>query len=212
MNFKYFLPYKDINKEENKYIVILKNLLFYILKSPLRFFSKKLSYNNANKILGYALNNQVFVDIKKTKKFDDRVDLWKDSVKFNNLENKKIAFLEFGVQNGESFKEFSNLFKSKKTLLYGFDTFTGMPENWHKIKKGTWSTNGKVPNIKDRRSTFVKGIFQKTLPKYISHFKKLKKLNYEFYIHNDSDLYSSTLFVLNQFKQDVYFKVVFLEI
>ena len=57
MIIKYFLPYKDINKGENKYLVFLKNLLFYFFKIPLRFLSKSISYYNANKILGYALNS-----------------------------------------------------------------------------------------------------------------------------------------------------------
>lgn len=84
-----------------------------------------------------------------------------------------------------------------------------MPENWHRIKKGTWSIKGEFTIINDRRVKLVKGLFQNTFPKYVNYFKKLKEQGYEFYIHNDSDLYSSTLFVLNQLSFLNKFYVVF---
>ena len=195
---KYFLPHKDIDGNKNKYLVIFYNVINYLAKYPFRLISKNISYYSANKILCYALNNSEFKQIKLTKEFNQREDLWNYCVEFYKLKNKKICFIEFGVHEGNSIKIFASLFKNKKSKIFGFDTFTGMPENWHKIKKGTWSIKGGFPKINDKRVKFVKGLFQNTLPKYVNHFKKLEEKGYEFYIHNDSDLYSSTLFVLNQ--------------
>lgn len=73
---KYFLPHEDIDGNKNKYIVILNNFLNYLYKYPLRLISKNISYYNANKILCYAINNSEFGQIKSTKEFERREDLW----------------------------------------------------------------------------------------------------------------------------------------
>ena len=50
------------------------------------------------------------------------------------IEVKSIdrPFYEFGVWRGTSFKYLIKHFKKG----YGFDTFTGLPEDWHHEKKG----------------------------------------------------------------------------
>ena len=73
---------------------------------------------------------------------------------------------------------------------YGFDTFTGLPENWHTIPQGTYSSYGNIPKIKG--GEFIVGEFSDTLPKFFSK-KRLKASLINF----DADLYSSTLCALN---------------
>ncbi len=77
--------------------------------------------------------------------------------------------------------------------FFGFDTFTGLPEDWTKgFKKGTFDVHGKIPTIDDTRVQLVQGMFQDTLRQYITQFNR----NNQFVLHLDADLYSSTLYVL----------------
>src|SRR6185295_8583420 len=50
------------------------------------------------------------------------------------------------------------------------------------------------PEMKDQRIQLIQGLFQYTLDGFLQHFEGDKTL----VIHNDSDLYSSTLFVLTK--------------
>ena len=62
------------------------------------------------------------------------------------------------------------------------------------------TTNGIIPSIKDTRVSYEVGLFSKTLPKFLERLKIESKLNSNFFIHFDADLFSSTLFVLNELK------------
>ena len=59
------------------------------------------------------------------------------------IKNKKITYLEFGVANGDSFKEWINFNSNKKSFFFGFDTFTGLPEDYvnpfYNLSKGNFS-------------------------------------------------------------------------
>ncbi len=77
------------------------------------------------------------------------------------------------------------------SCFFGFDTFTGLPEDFGPYKKGAFNT-GNIPIIKDHRGQFYKGLFQQTLPGFLSAFKNDRKN----VIMLDADLYSSTLFAL----------------
>ncbi len=103
-----------------------------------------------------------------------------------------LDYMEFGVAAGQSFKWWVNANKNDSSTFNGFDTFTGLPEDWGNFKAGDMSTNNAVPDIKDKRVAFHQGLFQQTLPAFIQSFKgNNRKL-----IHLDADLYSSTLYVL----------------
>ena len=77
---------------------------------------------------------------------------------------------------------------------FGFDTFTGLPENWYNEKVGTYSNNGVVPKMKGGK--FIEGIFKDSLPKYFSKKRPLASI-----INFDADLYSSTLCALENCKK-----------
>ena len=89
-----------------------------------------------------------------------------------------------------SFKYLIKIFKKG----YGFDTFTGLPEDWdvgHRIEKeGTYTSDGNVPDIKGGK--FIVGKFEDTLPVFFSESRPMASV-----INFDADLYSSTICALN---------------
>ena len=102
------------------------------------------------------------------------------------LTDKSRPFYEFGVRNGISFQYLINTFKKG----FGFDTFTGLPESWDKVPKGSYSNFGSVPKITG--GEFIVGEFKNTLPEFFSRKRPFASL-----INFDADLYSSTLCALN---------------
>lgn len=114
----------------------------------------------------------------------------------DNIDNKPISYLEFGVFKGASIRYWAKTNTNENSLFHGFDTFSGLPESWDNftggLKKGFFDTQGKLPNIKDDRVTFYKGLFQETFPSFMENYKSDNNL----IINIDADLYSSTLFVL----------------
>tara|TARA_R100001143_G_C3328055_1_gene118023 strand:+ start:39 stop:947 length:909 start_codon:yes stop_codon:yes gene_type:complete len=102
------------------------------------------------------------------------------------LTDKSRPFYEFGVWKGLSFKYLSETFKKG----FGFDTFTGIPEDWYSHPQGAFSAHGNIPKIKG--GEFIVGKFEDTLPKFFSIERPLASL-----INFDADLYSSTLCALN---------------
>ncbi len=110
--------------------------------------------------------------------------------------NEPIDYLEFGVWKGESILSWAGLNRHPESRLVGFDSFEGLPEDWRHtgdtLTAGTFSTAGRVPSSDDSRVSFVKGWFQQTLPGFLRGFRPRGRL----IVHNDSDLYSSTLYVL----------------
>ena len=99
-------------------------------------------------------------------------------------------FYEFGVWRASSFKYLLKFFKKG----YGFDTFTGLPEDWHvgnDIEKvGSYSSDGNVPKLKG--GEFIVGKFEDTLLVFFSESRPMASI-----INFDADLYSSTICALN---------------
>ena len=102
------------------------------------------------------------------------------------LTESSRPFYEFGVYKGASFKYLINTFKKG----FGFDTFSGLPEDWHHEPKGTYSSSGAIPEIKG--AEFIVGKFEDTLPDFFLKERPVASL-----INFDADLYSSTLCALN---------------
>ncbi|MBD0332569.1 MAG: class I SAM-dependent methyltransferase [Chitinophagaceae bacterium] len=134
-------------------------------------------------------------DFSKSIYFNSRTEIY-DYINSELLHGLPISYLEFGVYEGESFYYWSKLNTNQNSEFIGFDTFTGLPENWMKIgstmRKNHFDVKGKAPVITDRRCKFIKGLFQDTLPEFVETFVPKERL----VIHNDSDLYTSTLFTL----------------
>jgi len=62
------------------------------------------------------------------------------------------------------------------------------------MRPGDFNVSGEVPRINDSRVSFVKGWFNDTLVPFLASFEPHSPL----VIHNDSDLYSSTLYILTK--------------
>ena len=121
--------------------------------------------------------------------------MWEEVV-LNNTIDKGII-LEFGVgDEAGSIEWFPKYYPG--VPVYGFDSFEGLPESWdlgaHVVPKGHFSTNGIIPKTEFKEISFVKGLFNDTLPEFLSTHKD-KKVKI---IHLDADLYSSTKYVLDQ--------------
>jgi hypothetical protein len=75
--------------------------------------------------------------------------------------------------------------------LIGFDSFEGLPEDWRPgLGMGHFAT-GQPPDIDDPRVRFVVGWFDQTLPCFVAPEHD------QLIINIDSDLYSSSITVLN---------------
>lgn len=106
---------------------------------------------------------------------------------------------EFGVYQGKTIYTLSELFKND--VVYGFDSFEGLPEHWDaENPAGSYTLNGIIPSKVDRGNAnegerfvdwpqnvrLIKGLFEQTLPEFIKNNVETVK-----FIHIDSDLYSS---------------------
>ena len=123
--------------------------------------------------------------------YSKRYDLYSYLIKKEGLEDP-INYLEFGVATAESFHWWMSENNHPESRFYGFDTFTGLPEDFGHFKKGTFANGNTVPVIKDERGTFFQGLFQQTLPGFLKTFDNSKKT----VIMLDADLYTATLYTL----------------
>lgn len=97
--------------------------------------------------------------------------------------------LEFGVYHGKTIRMIAAHFTNN--VVHGFDTFTGIPADWHSTPSGSYSTHGTVPSTPDNVEFHV-GLFSETLPSFLEqHDGSIKLMNI------DCDLYSSTKDVLD---------------
>lgn len=127
----------------------------------------------------------------KNIKYDDRFKLHQFVIE-KEIQNQEIDYLEFGVASGIAFKWWVNKIQNKNSRFYGFDVFTGLPEDFGVMKKYHYDTKGSTPQTDDDRVEFISGLFQDSLPNFLSRYNSDKRK----IIHMDADLYSSTLYVL----------------
>jgi len=127
--------------------------------------------------------------------FHKKEDLY-DFVNREIIQGKAMQYLEFGVYKGETIKYFSGINSDPGSKFVGFDSFSGLPEDWIEpsgsIKRKTFDTGGTIPETDDQRISFVTGYFQDSLPGFLKGYRTTNQL----VMHIDCDLYSSTLFVL----------------
>lgn len=110
---------------------------------------------------------------------------------------KDGLILEFGVADGGSIKKIASLVAPR--LVYGFDTFEGLPEDWEgylddegKIMHPKGYFKGRPKEVPDNVK-LIEGLFQDTLHGFLKEHPEPIAL-----IHIDCDLYSSTKCVLTQ--------------
>jgi O-methyltransferase len=114
-----------------------------------------------------------------------------------------IDLLEFGVAEGASLRAFAEANRNPESRFIGFDTFTGLPEDWQSgwgvTPKGSYAPAQGIPQFSDARISLRAGLFHETLPEFMSTFAPNKN-KLIFYV--DCDLHSSTLYLLT--KLDIY--------
>jgi hypothetical protein len=100
----------------------------------------------------------------------------------------KGSVLEFGVRHANSTRQLAKLAKQD---VHGFDSFEGIPEDWHNEGKGSYSTRGVIPKVPSNIHLHA-GWFDATLPKFLETNAEQARL-----INIDCDIYSSTKTVLD---------------
>lgn len=102
--------------------------------------------------------------------------------------------MEFGVATGTSLQKIRNLLPPD-IILFGFDSFRGLPEPWTVFPKGTFATSirPQLPNTQ-----LIEGWFDQTVPLFAERNPWPVS-----FIHIDCDLYSSTKIVLDSFRDQL---------
>jgi hypothetical protein len=96
---------------------------------------------------------------------------------------------ELGVYRGESLNEIARHYASEK--VYGFDTFTGLPEFWRDgFPAGAFDVSSEQLFF-EKNCILYKGMFDDTLPTFLKQTEGVAKL-----VHMDCDLYSSSISAL----------------
>jgi hypothetical protein len=90
--------------------------------------------------------------------------------------NERVVVFEFGVARGALTAWGLRQIKSKNLKWVGYDTFTGLPSDWIRenivyLQKGAFSTEGRHPEIKDARVSFVVGDVTETFKEIPSLFE-----------------------------------------
>ncbi len=95
--------------------------------------------------------------------------------------------LEFGVRFGTTLRQIA---AGAGQEVHGFDTFQGLPEAWHDVPAGAYSTEGELPEVPPNVRLHV-GPFAETLPGFLESHRGAVR-----FMHVDCRLYSSAMAVL----------------
>lgn len=125
----------------------------------------------------------------------DRFEMY-EYINSSVLHSVAIDYLEFGVFQGQSLFKWADINTENNSRFYGFDSFEGLPETWDGVttskRERHFDVGGSIPQTDDSRIHFIKGLFQDTLQGFLSAYEPHGRV----VVHNDSDLYSSTLYCL----------------
>ena len=175
-----------------KGIVLLLRPHIYLgwLRAPFKFGANTLSLS---KWIAAQDKDGILNDFYTShRKYSRRFDLYSYVSEVHGLNDRAIDYIEFGVAAGHSFKWWVANSKNGSSRFFGFDTFEGLPEDWGTFNRSDMAAP--VPVIEDPRVKFIKGLFQDTLPGFLSNYRP--EVQNPKIIHFDADLFSSTLFAL----------------
>jgi len=124
-----------------------------------------------------------------TSSFETKFELLRFALSKIQKSNENELFCEFGVFSGKTINFIADNYPN--IIVYGFDSFEGIPEKWNFLEKGYFKVNV-LPKVRPNVQ-LIKGWFNEALPEFL----KINKGNVSF-LHIDSDLYSSakTIFTL----------------
>jgi hypothetical protein len=141
----------------------------------------------------------VLENMRAVPNFDTDYDLHK-WVATTQLDDKLLSrgwVLEFGVATGRTLNQFAHWLQDK--TVYGFDGFEGLPEDWtSRMRKGFFARSS-LPRVRNNCELVV-GWFDQTLPGFKAN--KIKNGPIAL-LHVDCDLYSSTVTILNNLKDNI---------
>ena len=112
--------------------------------------------------------------------FSSREPLWAFAIR--DIGPNGLA-AEFGVWEGNSIKYFAKHFQ----IVYGFDSFRGLHEDWvlHDLPKGNFDLKGVLPSVPSN-VRLVPGWFDETVPPFLQEHRE----NFSF-VHVDCDTYET---------------------
>jgi hypothetical protein len=100
-------------------------------------------------------------------------------------------FIECGVGKGDSIRKLARIVPG---VIHGFDSFTGLPEDWSgtEARAGKFSTGGVLPKVPGNVRLHP-GLFDKSLPEFLRAGG-----DHVSFLHVDCDLYSATRSIFTQ--------------
>ncbi|SAK84314.1 Demethyldecarbamoylnovobiocin O-methyltransferase [Caballeronia calidae] len=168
------------------------------LKLPLTFVSRPLRYLIRSEInSSLTLRDQNIQAALQRRALEETIDyverkmLGVDSVtSAHELLSKALSMVkgdglvcEFGVFSGKSINHIAS---HVDRVVYGFDSFEGLPERWRDgFDRGFFKVD-RLPKV-EKNVVLIKGWFDKTLPEFVKNQTKDVA-----FLHIDCDLYSST--------------------
>lgn len=112
----------------------------------------------------------------------------------NNMISDDGLWLEFGVYQAASLNRMAKY--TDKPIIFGFDSFEGLPEAWEGRLDGVWGAGafglqGVMPKV-PAHVTLIKGWYKDTIPEF-----NKKNSDPIALLHIDSDIYSSASQILH---------------
>lgn len=141
----------------------------------------------------------VLENMRAVPNFDTDYDLhkWVATTQLNDKLLSDGWILEFGVATGRTLNQFAKWLPNK--FVFGFDGFEGLPEDWtSRMRKGFFARS-KLPKVRSNCQLVV-GWFDQTLPGFKANRIKNGPIAL---LHVDCDLYSSTVTILNNLKDNI---------
>ena len=137
--------------------------------------------------------------------------IFNDSFYFTDIPHPACQglWLEFGVFTGSTLNltaEFRERHCGPTAgPVYGFDTFTGLPENWAGgFVQGAFSLEGDLPHVR-HNIELVKGLFSDSLPPWMQAQRDANMGEFPpvTYLHIDCDLYAGARDALTLLKEHI---------
>src|SRR5215203_4484526 len=98
-------------------------------------------YDTLERALALSLLSHRYDNLSNIKEHPTREELWLEI--FDKQKSAPVTYLEFGVFEGYSIEYISRMYKDQNSRFYGFDSFTGLPEDWFKtMGQGMFNVGG----------------------------------------------------------------------
>ncbi len=177
-----------IEKEIEKLQSTEKNIVEWLDWKPNQNIRRRL-YEKA----GMDTAEYVIKYMNQTRAFNRTLDILPYAI--SEVTVSEGIYLEFGVFSGKTINKIAETVP--KQIIYGFDSFEGLPEKWRTgYEEGTFKVNT-LPEVKEN-VVLVKGWFDKTIPQFLE-----KHIEPCAFIHIDCDLYSSTKTVFSYLRNRI---------